>query len=31
MSRKVLSTEPKAEVDNTYRDLDYIGYHKNQV
>ena len=25
----MLSAEPKAEDDNTYRDLDYLGYHKN--
>ena len=24
----MLSAEPKAEADNTYRDLDYLGYHK---
>ena len=23
--------EPKAEVDNAYRDLDYLGYHKNRI
>ena len=23
--------EPKAEADNTYRDLDYLGYHKNRI
>ena len=27
----VLSTEPKAEADNTNRDLDYSGYHKNRI
>ena len=31
MSRWVLPAEPKAEADNTYRDLDYFGYHKNQI
>ena len=25
----MLPAEPKAEVGNTYRDLDYLGYHKN--
>ena len=25
----VLSTETKAEADNTNRDLDYLGYHIN--
>ena len=25
----MLSAEPKAEDDNTYTDLDYLGYHKN--
>ena len=24
----MLSAEPKAEADNTYRDLGYLGYHK---
>ena len=24
----MLSAETKAEADNTYRDLDYLGYHK---
>ena len=23
--------KPKAEADNTYRDHDYLGYHKNQI
>ena len=27
----MLSAEPKAEADNTYRDLDYLGYHKNRI
>ena len=28
----VQSTEPKkAEADNTYGDLDYLGYHKNGI
>ena len=26
----VLSAEPKAEADNTYRDFDYLGYHKGK-
>ena len=30
-SRYVLSAEPKAEVDNIYRDLDYSGYHENRI
>ena len=30
-SRYVLSAEAKIEVDNTYRDLDYLGYHKNRI
>ena len=30
-SRQVLSAKPKAEADNTYRDLDYLGYHKNRM
>ena len=25
----MLSAEPKVEAGNTYRDLDYLGYHKN--
>ena len=25
----MLSAELKAEADNIYRDLDYLGYHKN--
>ena len=25
------SAKPKAEADNTYRDLDYLGYHKNRI
>ena len=25
----MLSAEPKAQVDNTYRDLDYLGFTKN--
>ena len=28
---QVLSAEPKADADNTYWDLDYLGYHKNRV
>ena len=24
-----VSVKPKAEADNSYRDLDYSGYHKN--
>ena len=28
-SRYVLSAELKAEADNTYQDLDYLGYQKN--
>ena len=27
----MLPAEPKAEADNTYRDLDYLGYHKNHA
>ena len=28
----MLSTEPKkAEADNTYGNLDYLGYHKNGI
>ena len=30
MSRYVLPVEPKAEADNTYRDLDCLGYHKTE-
>ena len=26
----MLSAEPKAEADNTYGDLDYLGYHKTE-
>ena len=26
----MLSAEPKAEADSTYRDLDYLGYHKTE-
>ena len=26
----MLSAEPKAEADNTYRDLDYLGYHETE-
>ena len=29
--RGKLSAESKAEADNTYRYLDYSGYHKNQI
>ena len=25
----MLSAEPKAKADNTYLDLDYLGYHKS--
>ena len=25
------AAKPKAEADNTYRDLDYLGYHKNRI
>ena len=31
VSLVLLSAEPKAEADNTYWDLDYLGYHKNRV
>ena len=31
VSLVLLSAEPKAEADNTYRDLDYLGYHTNRV
>ena len=27
----ILSAEPNAEADNTYRDLDYSGYYKNRI
>ena len=27
----MLPAEPKAEADNTYRDLDYLGYYKNRA
>ena len=27
----MLSAEPNTGDDNTYRDLDYLGYHKNQI
>ena len=27
----MLLAEPKAEADNTYRDPDYLGYHKNRI
>ena len=27
----ILSAEPKAEANNTYRDLDYLGYHTNRI
>ena len=27
----MLSAEPKAETDNTYRVLDYSGYHRNGI
>ena len=30
-SRKVLSAEPKDEADNTYLDLNYLGYHRNRI
>ena len=26
----MVSAEPKAEADNTYRDFDYLGYHKGK-
>ena len=26
----MLSAEPKSEADNTYLDLDYLGYHKTK-
>ena len=29
--RKCYQPKPKAEADNTYRDLDYSGYHKNLI
>ena len=28
---EVLSAEPKVEADNTCRDHDYFGYHKNRI
>ena len=28
---EVLTAAPKAEADNTYLDLDYLGYHKNRI
>ena len=28
---KCYQPKPKAEADNTYRDLDYSGYHKNLI
>ena len=28
---KSYQPKPKAEADNPYRDLDYSGYHKNQI
>ena len=28
---EVLSAEPKAEADNTYQDIDYLGWHKNRM
>ena len=28
---KCYQAKPKAEVDNTYLDLDYSGYHKNLI
>ena len=27
----MISAKPKAEVDNTHRHLDYLGYHKNRI
>ena len=27
----MISAKPKAEVDNTDRHLDYLGYHKKQI
>ena len=29
--QEVLTAAPKAEADNTYLDLDYLVYHKNQI
>ena len=29
--RKCYQPSQKAETDNTYRDLDYSGYHKNRI
>ena len=31
VSLVLLSAEPKAEADNTYRDLDYLGYRTNRI
>ena len=31
VSLVLISDEPKAEADNTYRDLDYLGYHTNPI
>ena len=28
---KWLSAKPEGKADNTYRDLDYLGYHKNLI
>ena len=28
---KCYQPKPKAEADNTYWDLDYLGYHKNRI
>ena len=30
-SKYVLSAEPKAEADNTYRELDYLGYQRSWI
>ena len=27
----MLSAEPKVEAGNSYRNLDYLGYHKNLI
>ena len=28
---EIMEAEPKAEADNIYRDLEYLGYHKNRI
>ena len=28
---EVLTAASETEADNTYLDLDYLGYHKNQI